>query len=563
MKQFPRWTVLLCCALLAVAAAGCGARSGVTAWFVDSLVKVFPDHEARAGELSDRTWLIPRNGHASIQIALRSERAAPEVRVEVQAPRKDDKELAAQARWVEYVPVGSNPPGTPYDELERPAPGLFPDPLMEKFPFELKERTTQPVWITVYAPADAAPGPYSGEVAFLAGDERLASLRFTVQVVEATVPAQQKLKVTNWFSFSGGRLTQHYKAEPYSPEYWELLENFGRVMADHKQNVIITPVLELAKPSVVNGTIRYDFSLLDKWVETFQRAGAIGTIEGRHLLGRSGGFFAPMTVPAIVVEGGQAVRKGLDPDDPRAEQFLGSFLPALHAHLKEKGWEDRYIQHVLDEPHDREAAIYNRYSKIIHKHMPGIPTIDAVGLDQDIDFFAEVCNIWVPVLSSFDHSLDVMREHVKKGGEAWYYTCVGPQGRYLNRFTDLPLVKTQLLHWFNYRHDLTGFLHWGGNAWGPRPLMNVQTVINQNRTLLPAGDNAIVYPNPEKNSVLSSIRLEAMREGIEDYELLTALEAKDAAKARELARRAIPNINDYVRNVKEFRTIRRELLEAF
>ncbi|NWG75339.1 MAG: hypothetical protein HXY24_12135 [Rubrivivax sp.] len=71
-------------------------------------------------------------------------------------------ELEAEARWVDCVPVGSNPPDTPCDELARAAPGLFLDPLMEKWPFELGAATTRPVWITVYAPADTRPGDYRG-----------------------------------------------------------------------------------------------------------------------------------------------------------------------------------------------------------------------------------------------------------------------------------------------------------------------------------------------------------------------------------------------------------------
>ena len=553
--------------LVAFGTAGCGRASSLRTWYVDSLVKVFPGDGPGANELSDKTWLVARNGHINIQVALRSEKAIPKLRVELKPPERAGITLEIEPRWVDYVAVGSNPPDTPFDELARPAPGLFPDPLMETWPFELKADTTQPVWLTVYAPADAQPGDYAGQATFFSDREPLQSIDFTVRVAEASVPAEQRLKVTNWFSFSYDPATpdlkRHYKIEPYSDKHWELLGNLGRVMAAHKQNVILTPVMMLAKPSISGGSIRYDFSLLDKWVETFQKAGAIGTIEGGHLLGRSGGFFTPMVVPAYVIEGGQVVSKSLDTNDLRAEQFLDSFLAALYAHLKEKGWEKKYIQHVSDEPHDREAPIYNRYSKIIHRNLPGVPTIDAVGLDQDISFFADVCDIWVPVLSSFDHQLDKIRTHVEKGGQAWFYTCIGPQGRYLNRFIDLPLVKTELLHWFNFRYDLTGFLHWGGSSWGPKPFQNVQTVINDNRTLLPAGDNAIVYPNADKLSVLSSIRLEAMREGIEDYELLAALAGKDPAKAKELAKTAIPNINDYIRDVPSFRNVKRQLVEAF
>jgi Domain of unknown function (DUF4091) len=255
------------------------------------------------------------------------------------------------------------------------------------------------------------------------------------------------------------------------------------------------------------------------------------------------------------------VQKQLSTDDPRAEQFLNTFLSALYAHLKERGWTEHYIQHIHDEPHGQETPIYNRYAKIIRKNLPGIRTIDAVGLDQDLGFFEDVSDIWVPVLGSFDGQLDKIQAHVAKGGQSWFYTCLAPQGRHLNRFIDYPLLKTQLLHWFNFRYNLTGFLHWGGNYWGPEPFLDVQPVINDNMTLLPAGDNAIVYPNPSNESVLSSVRLEAMREGIEDYELLSALAKRDPEKAKRLAATAIPHVTDYIRSVARFRALQHELME--
>ena len=93
--------------------------------------------------------------------------------------------------------------------------------------------------------------------------------------------------------------------------------------------------------------------------------------------------------------------------------------------------------------------------------------IDAI--DQTAGLLGEACDIWVPQLGRFDKDFDAIREHVGKGGEAWYYTCLYPRGRHLNRLIDYPLVKTRLLHWFNFRHDFTGYLHWGGNHWGADP----------------------------------------------------------------------------------------------
>ena len=132
----------------------------------------------------------------------------------------------------------------------------------------------------------------------------------------------------------------------------------------------------------------------------------------------------------------------------------------------------------------------------------------------------------------------------------------------MNRLMDFPLIKTRLLHWVNFRYNYTGFLHWGGNYWTPEPIKATQPVINQNQTLLPSGDAYIVYPDKEHTSILSSIRLEAMLEGIEDYELLKVLARHDPAQADALARQAVSTFTDYVRDVAAFRKIQRNLLEA-
>ena len=542
--------------------AGCSTSGGFHAWQVDPLVKIFPDDPPGARQAGESEWLIARNGHATVQIAVRSDQEIPELSVELSPPESDGTALQAGVRWAGYVPVGSNPPSTPYDEVARDAPALFPDPLFEEIPFRLTAGRTQPIWITIYCPPGTAPGLYEGEAAISAAGAVVARVPYSIRVAAVSVPAEQTLQVTNWFNLGAGNLARFYDVEPYSDKYWELLGNIGSVMASHGQNVMLTPISSLIEPRLNGAAIRYDFSRFDRWVETFERAGLLGTIEGGHLLGRAAGFFSPIRIPAWVIEHGRVVRLQLPPDDPRAERFLRGFLTSLYAHLKQKGWEGRYLQHIHDEPHAREAPVYNRYARIVRECLPGVPTIDAVSLDQDTSFFADVCDIWVPVLGSFDHKLELIADHKAAGGQSWFYTCIFPQGRYLNRFIDYSLLKVRLLHWMNFRYHFTGFLHWGGNYWGPKPFANVQSVINVNRTLLPAGDNAIVYPNPKGNSVFSSIRLEAMRDGIEDYELLHKLAETNPESARELVTQLIPHMNDYTRDPVEFRRVRRLLFEA-
>jgi hypothetical protein len=524
-------------------------------WPVDALVKVFPHDAAGTNRAPAQQWLVPRNGHASVQFAIRS--TAPIKRLNVRATIGGD--LRCSVRHVGFVPVSSNPPGTPADELLRLAPAFFPDPLFEDFPYQLPANRTDSIWITIYAPAGAKPGTYRGEAVFETEAGRVGAEAFQIRVAEAVVPERQTLKVTNWFNTSPQHLARYYQSTGEDERYWEVIANIGRVMAAHRQNVILTPVRSLATPRIEGDKLAYDFSRLDRWVETFDKAG-VSFIEGGHLLDRVSGYQTPLRVPSWIIENGQIVDRKLEPEDTRAEASLASFTSALHEHLKQRGWTKRYVQHIHDEPHGDERPHYNRFAKLIRRNLPGIPTLDAVSLDQDLAFFSEVSDIWVPVLGSFDKQMDKLREHAAKGGQAWFYTCIYPQGRHLNRFIDLPLVKTRLLHWLNFRYDFTGFLHWGGNYWSPEPFANVQPIINDGTTLLPAGDNAIVYPWPEKNSVISSIRLEAMREGIEDYELLIALSKTDPAAARKLATEAIPQVTDYVRDVSAFRRLQARLL---
>jgi hypothetical protein len=276
----------------------------VALWPVDSLNKLFPHDAPGANQATTSTWLIPRNGHASVQFAIRSDRAIKDLFARVRCQGG----LECRVRRVGYVPVSSNPPGTPQNEVLRPAPAFFPDPLFENFPYTLPAGRTDAIWVTAFAPGTLQPGLYGGEVSLEARGEQLGAGRFQIRVADSAVPDRQTLRVTNWFSLGPEHLANYYKLDGEDEHYWELLGNIGRVMADHKQNVILTPIMHLATPRVDGDRIAYDFSRLDRWVDTFNKAG-ITTIEGGHLLGRVSGYQTPLRVPSYVIENGQAVMR--------------------------------------------------------------------------------------------------------------------------------------------------------------------------------------------------------------------------------------------------------------
>lgn len=534
----------------------------VKLWPVDSLVKVFPNDAPEKSRVHVEIWGA-RGQHLSLQFAVRSATAIKEVSGQISPVKNATGELldGVSVRQVGYVVVGSHSEDTPPDELIGDAPGWYPDPLWN-LPMELESNRTHTLWITIAVPGNALPGLYRGSLLVRADNRTLARAEFRIHVVSATVPTTRTLKVTNWFNVGDAASRQFYDAPEFSESWWTMVENIARVMADHRQNMVITPLMDLITPKAEAGVPVYDFSNFDRWVETFRKAGVIGYIEGSHLLGRAGSYDAALTVPAWVLENGRITKQELAPDDPRVETYLKSFLSSLSDHLAEKNWKSIYLQHILDEPHGTEPSYYARVAELVHRNLPGVLTMDAIDASELPNEIKNNADIWVPQLGRFDNQMQLLRDRMESGHDVWFYTCLFPNKHYLNRLMDYPLLKVRLLHWLNFRYGFTGFLHWGWNFWTPEPMKDTQPVIDANTQLLPPGDAFIVYPDREGKSVYSSIRLEAMREGIEDYELLHVLQQKNPALAEQISEAAIQSLTEYVRDPAAFRQIERRLLES-
>ncbi|HET9179054.1 MAG TPA: DUF4091 domain-containing protein [Terriglobia bacterium] len=552
-------------AVLLLLSCGPGTGShGLKAWFVDSLVKIFPGDAVGASQLASAEFMAARNQHINIQIALRSTRAFTGLTASLDPPEDTTGHAIAASnfslRQVGYVVVGSHTQGPPADELVGTAPGWYPDPLLA-LPLNLEADRTHSIWVEIHVPPDTPAGDYRGAIDLSAGQAALAHLPFHLKVVAATVPQKQTLNVTNWFTLDGQSTQQFFGVPAFSDGWWKLVGNVAQVFAEHRQNVVITPLMVLVQPKWARGKMNYDFSNFDRWVETFQSAGALRYIEGSHLLTRPY-YTAPLGVEVFAYEGGKIVTKTLPPDSPEVRRFLADFLTALDKHLESKGWKTIYLQHVLDEAHGDEIPYYGKIATLVRRYLPGVETIDAIDAQQIPEIVRSDCDIWVPQLGRFDNAVDLLEQRIKSGHPVWYYTCLYPRGRYTNRLMDFPLIKTRLLPWLDFRYNFTGFLHWGGNYWTPDPILDTQPVIDNNTELLPSGDAFIYYPNRKQLTFDSSIRMESFLAGIEDYELLQQLKATNPSEANRLASTAMSSFTDYVRDAAAFRKIESDLLTA-
>jgi hypothetical protein len=555
------------CAVLALLAAGSVAPVSGAAIprlkpvAVDPLVKIFRDDAVKADGSSSME--AARGEHATFQLVV------PGLPVDITDLRCDVTTFTAvttptaqlpagQVRYVGYIGASHTAKTPAHDQL-RAAPAVFPDPLLEDKSVNVEAGDNQACWITVPVPVDTQPGDYKATSVITAkifGEPTSATVALSLKVYPATI-TKTRLDIVNWFQL--WHRGDQPSPEQFSEPWWDMLRTYAEDMVAHRQNWARAETLWIIKYNKdANGKLTFDFSNFDRWVQTLLDAG-ITNIESLQFAWRTGKWDEPFGVethePGETRYQGGKIFKGkmVAPDSPEAKEFYSQWFPAFTAHLREKGWLDKFVQHVGDEPVSGNAKSYAAAAKLVRDYAPELPIMEAC-LAHDM---VGSIDIWVPVLQHLHKDFEFFQERQRAGETLWFYTCVQPQGEYANRFLELPLIKTRLLHWINYRYNLTGFLHWGYNFWRPHPWDNA----SDPKGSLPAGDMNIVYPAKDGYGIIGSIRWEAMRDGIEDHELLSQLGEKDPDAAMALARRMILDFDKYVTDVRAFRQTRHELLE--
>lgn len=554
-----RTTWLLSVMLIALVAMAAHADPSFHVWVADPLAKVLRDSPPvdQPGQISVRA---ARNEYESAQIVVTAVNAISSLTASVSAISGPGSVKPSVTRnFVGYVPVEHGTPYTLLSHLVAVAPCDFPDPLLESSSVSVEAGKNQPIWLTVRVPANTRPGRYTGSVT-VTGDGESVSVPLSIEVSPAMLPSRRTLSFTNWFNIE--TIADYHGLTQWSEAYWTVLATYGQFMANYRMNTIRSQLnrLIIARDDG-SGQYAFDFSRFDRWVELFKSVGAIGTIEGGHICGRltyEGTDFY-VWFPTLLNPDGSTKPKPPPTvaTSPEAVAWYSQFLPALQQHLEQKGWIDSYIQHVGDEPLSQSAASYRGVAAIVRQYAPRFRIVDAI---ECTDLVGAV-DIWVPQTRFYGDNRTFFEQRKAAGEQVWVYTCLTPKGEYMNRFVDYPLIDVRLLHWVNFKYNLPGYLHWGLNFWHGDPFTKIEyNWGSPTSAFQPPGDTHIVYKGAY--GPLSSIRLEALRDGIEDYELLRLLARKDPARAQAMCDSVVRSLTDYTRDSASFRGVRWQLLDA-
>ncbi|NLC58536.1 MAG: DUF4091 domain-containing protein [Armatimonadetes bacterium] len=531
----------------------------LSAWSTPSLANVFPDAETPASPSLGIDWLAVRGETEGSQVVLRSARAftITGVALDPLAPvgaasggAKQPSPPAALRPTLRAAVVGTffadkNSTATPPELLLRQAPAEFPDPFLEGFPQAVPANTARPVYLMVDVPRNAAPGRYRGTARVQVNLKGIGpaqiSVPLSLEVAPVTLPARPTLPVTHWFNI--GNLCSWHKVPLWSERFWEILRAYARDMAAHRQTVTMVPLDTIDIYCDLEGKFVFDFSRFDRWVELFTSEGVGQRLEIMHFGGREHGQWEDknfVLYPRSAIDRRTGLRVPVAPPTEVAA--------AIEQHLIEKGWLERAVLHIADEPITLNVASWREISRKIREGASRVKRIDAIHVaPSEVRGALEVM---VPQLNYFSDFHSQFMEAKQQGAEVWFYIAWVPQGKFPNRLIDYPAIKTRIIPWMVHALDASGYLHWGLNFWTPE-LKDVGFA---------PGDNWIVYPGSD--GPRSSLRWEAFRDGLEDYELFQMLAARRPEEARQLMAAAVRNATDYETDPARLEAVRRRVVQA-
>ena len=196
---------------------------------------------------------------------------------------------------------------------------------------------------------------------------------------------------------------------------------------------------------------------------------------------------------------------------------------------------------VMDEV-TSELAGYRTDSPMHDELIASIAKIRNCITTQYQEEYDEYIDCYCPKARFYD--TEEQRAHYDSQKEKWWYTCVDPRMPYPTYHTEDTLSSARMLSWMQANYDVVGNLFWAVNVYaqqgsgGYLPIEDYYTgdAAHYNGC---NGDGYLMYPGKQYgiDGPLPSLRLEAIRDGYEEYELFYNL--KEKAKSLGLDDKAI------------------------
>jgi hypothetical protein len=475
-----------------------------------------------------------RNEWVSFQILLRSD--APVKGIDVEAgdlvgpggavlPRTDARLYRQHQLHLET--------GTYRNEAFKP--DWYPDPLipflhpltgkklqgarMVAVPFDLPAGETHGFWVSLYVPTGAGPGDYRGVYRVTSEGNNPREIPVTLTVWNFALPQTPTL-VTE---FGSPRLRDYYRRQARvshesEPSDWGAVEaQCDQLLSEHRFNAT-PPREDLTPQRQPDGS----YQVPSRRVQALRE------------------FVDRYHVNALLTPHPDSVIK-----DPEAQRdTLRAWLAAFDRAAKEL---DRpqivFYTYLRDEPNSLEDYRYvQKWGRAVRdaRSVVKVLVVEQTWTEPGMggadsawgDLYGAV-DIWCPLFSL--HRQESAAKRQALGETIWTYTALC-QGRPTPWWhIDFPLLNYRVPAWMAWRDGMKGLLYWGGmsywaktdDPWTQAPYYTGDEKPQPGKKpIIFNGEGSLVYPARAVgyDGIVPTIRLEALRDSIEDYEYLAILQ---------------------------------------
>jgi hypothetical protein len=248
-----------------------------------------------------------------------------------------------------------------------------------------------------------------------------------------------------------------------------------------------------------DGTWEYEYDVFDKWVEFMMECGVTEQINCFSI--------APWSSSFRYFDSASGTYQFVNADvgTPDYEAFWTPMLIDFSAHLREKGWLD-ITTIAMDE---RPLEVMQEVIRLIRNVAPEFKISLAGNYHPEIEEY--IYDYCIAYFSEYPEG--VIEKRRSEGKISTYYTCcteIAPNLFTVSKPEDGLFLGLEMM-----RRKSDGYLRWAYNSWPEDPMTDSRF------RAFTSGDTFIAYPGGR-----SSIRLERLVQGIQEYEKVQVMKNK-------------------------------------
>ncbi|MBQ8685580.1 MAG: DUF4091 domain-containing protein [Clostridia bacterium] len=388
----------------------------------------------------------------------------------------------------------------------------------------------QGLYVRFNVPVDQKAGVYTGSIALKIGDES-KSIPVTLNVLDVEV--SEKTHTQSHYAVN----YQYFRGELEQSQ--SMYEKYCEMLMDYR----LSAAIPMEKVTTEPEDVEYYVDLAYKWITEY----GCTTID------------VPYGAGVEIVNG----KKYNSIDRATFSLYLKAFA--------EKSFETGYNMFdqlitrtgtLIDEPHGKKdgearvqavATAWKETKLQVAQELEDDDTITSPIKDEVVEGIRELIDVVTAAYSEVyegyvetfcpgftEYDTEASRAKYADQERKWFYGCINPRSPYPTNKIDDTLLSTRVVGWMQAQYDVSGVLYWTTTLYqqgAESGYMDIEDYYGVAERYGKAnGDGLLFYPGKRYgvDGPVASMRLEAIRDGLEEYEMLYALEEAYGAKQARL-----------------------------